>query len=77
MGIPAAVVLGATGRIGRLIQAVPPEGITLRLQARRPQAAPGGWPGDWHVFDPLAEPEALARAAQGTDALLCLAGPVP
>ncbi|MEX0301606.1 MAG: NAD-dependent epimerase/dehydratase family protein [Leisingera sp.] len=73
MGIPAAVVLGATGRIGRLIQAVPPEGIALRLQARRPQAAPG----DWHVFDPLADPDALTRLAAGAESLLCLAGPVP
>lgn len=69
----AVLVLGATGRIGRLLQLCPPEGLDLRLQARRmPQL-----PGDWHIFDPLAEPAALARAAEGAAAILCLAGPVP
>lgn len=73
MANPAAMVLGATGRIGRLLQLAPPDGLRLRLQARRAQAGPGSW----HVFDPLAEPAALARAAEGTAAVLCLAGPVP
>lgn len=72
---PAVMVLGATGRIGRLLQLCPPEGLAMRLQARRAQA--GNSTGDWHVFDPLAEPAALARAAEGMAALLCLAGPVP
>lgn len=73
MGFPAAVVLGATGRIGRLLQLCPPPGVHLRLQARRPQVGAG----DWHLLDPLAEPQALARLAEGAGALLCLAGPVP
>lgn len=71
------MVLGATGRIGRLMQLCPPQGMALRLQARTPQAAPAGQPWDWHVFDPLAEPGALARATAGAAAVLCLAGPVP
>ncbi|NSY39579.1 NAD(P)-dependent oxidoreductase [Leisingera sp. ANG59] len=73
MGFPAAVVLGATGRIGRLLQLCPPPGVHLRLQARRPQAGAG----NWHLLDPLAGPQALARLAEGAGALLCLAGPVP
>ncbi|MBQ4826744.1 NAD-dependent epimerase/dehydratase family protein [Leisingera sp. HS039] len=87
MGIPAAVVLGATGRIGQLMQLAPPEGLHLRLQARRAQArhvrarhVQGGHVregGDWHILDPLADPQALARLAEGAEALLCLAGPVP
>ena len=77
MGKPAAVVLGATGRIGRLLQLCPPEGMALRLQARRAQAGPGDRAADWHVLDPLADPDALARLAAGADSILCLAGPVP
>ncbi|WP_254695228.1 NAD(P)-dependent oxidoreductase [Leisingera sp. NJS201] len=77
MGIPAAVVLGATGRIGQLMQLAPPKGLHLRLQARRPQDGPVQAGGDWHILDPLADPQALARLAEGAEALLCLAGPVP
>ena len=77
MGKPAAVVLGATGRIGRLLQLCPPEGMALRLQARRAQAGPGDRAADWHVLDPLADPDALARLAAGAGSILCLAGPVP
>ncbi|MBY6069013.1 NAD(P)-dependent oxidoreductase [Leisingera aquaemixtae] len=77
MRIPAVLVLGATGRIGRLLQLAPPGGMALRLQARRAPQLPGLPAGDWHVFDPLAEPAALARAAAGAEAILCLAGPVP
>lgn len=75
MANPAVMVLGATGRIGQLLQLCPPEGLAMRLQARRAQA--GNSTGDWHIFDPLAEPAALARAAEGAAAILCLAGPVP
>ncbi|WP_424980018.1 NAD-dependent epimerase/dehydratase family protein [Leisingera sp. S232] len=91
MAKPAVLVLGATGRIGQLLQLCPPAdlspglsagpsaGLALRLQARRGAAdrwAENGL-GDWRVFDPLAEPAALARAADGAHAILCLAGPVP
>lgn len=77
MGIPAAVVLGATGRIGQLMQLAPPKGLHLRLQARQPQDGHVRAGGDWHILDPLADPQALARLAKGAEALLCLAGPVP
>lgn len=73
MGNSAAVVLGATGRIGRLIQLCPPDGLHLRLQARSVQGAPG----DWHILDPLADAQMLARLAEGAGTILCLAGPVP
>ncbi|MEW2915244.1 NAD-dependent epimerase/dehydratase family protein [Leisingera sp. JC11] len=71
----AVLVLGATGRIGRLLQLCPPDGLALRLQARR--APPRNSTGDWRIFEPLAESAALARAATGAAAVLCLAGPVP
>lgn len=77
MGIPAAVVLGATGRIGQLMQLAPPKGLHLRLQARQLQDGHVRAGGDWHILDPLADPQALARLAKGAEALLCLAGPVP
>ncbi|MEX0303997.1 MAG: NAD-dependent epimerase/dehydratase family protein [Leisingera sp.] len=73
MAKPAAMVLGATGRIGRLLQLCPPDGLALRLQARRQQELPGAW----RIFDPLQAPDALTRAADGVGAILCLAGPVP
>lgn len=71
MPFPRVLVLGATGRIGALLRACWPEGQGL-WQARRAQAGPG-----WVIADPLAEPEALARAAAGCDAVLCLAGVTP
>lgn len=70
------MVLGATGRIGRLLQLIPPQGLQLRLQARQPRAGTGRLAGDWHICDPQAEPDALARAAQGCGNILCLAGVV-
>ncbi|MBY6141008.1 NAD-dependent epimerase/dehydratase family protein [Leisingera daeponensis] len=77
MAKDAVLVLGATGRIGRLLQLCPPEGLALRLQARRAQAAAGKPDAGWRLFDPLEDPAALARAATGAAAVLCLAGPVP
>lgn len=78
---PAVLVLGATGRIGRLLQLCPPEGMALRLQRRRAPQVQGAtadtWADSWHVLDPLAEPAALSRAARGATTILCLAGPVP
>lgn len=84
MGFSDTVVLGATGRIGRLLQLCAPPEAHLRLQARRPQAetasagaGAGTRAAGWHVLDPLAEPQALARLAAGAGTILCLAGPVP
>ncbi|ETD80541.1 NAD-dependent epimerase/dehydratase family protein [Rhodobacter capsulatus] len=75
---PRLLVLGGSGRLGGLLRrvwslpgtAAPP----LVWQARRPGdfAAFGG---PTVVFDPLAEPEALARAVRAAEAVLLLAGP--
>ncbi len=65
------LVLGASGRIGRALRARLGAAGAL-WQTRQPQE------GDaWHVFDPLADPVALAAAAGETGQILCLAGPVP
>ncbi|MCK5501821.1 MAG: NAD-dependent epimerase, partial [Tritonibacter mobilis] len=65
------LVLGATGRIGRALRyRWGPEAALW--QARRAQSG-----AHWHVFDPLAQPEALAQAAQAAGQILCLAGTVP
>ena len=71
MRFPGILVIGATGRIGRVLRRSWPGG-GVRWQARRAQ------PGDgWLQLDPLADPAALARAAQGCPVILNLAGPVP
>ncbi|MFW8637290.1 NAD-dependent epimerase/dehydratase family protein [Cribrihabitans pelagius] len=77
MAFPAAAVLGATGRIGRLLQRQGAAGLDLRLQARAPQPGSPAPRSGWHIFDPLTDPEALAGFAEGAQVLLCLAGPVP
>lgn len=61
--------MGATGRIGAILRGVWPAGQGV-WQARR--ALPGAV-----ICDPLADPDALARAAQGCGAVLCLAGVTP
>lgn len=65
-------VLGASGRIGRVLRAWWPEAAPVTWIARRPME--GGM-----RCDPLAEPERLAEilAAAGVRAVLSLAGPVP
>lgn len=65
-------VLGASGRIGRVLRAWWPEAAPVTWIARRPME--GGT-----RCDPLAEPERLAEilAAAGVRAVLSLAGPVP
>lgn len=71
MPFPETLILGATGRIGRLLRhfwSTPPP---LLWQARRPQPGKG-----WQVFAPLEDPAALASAAAGRQ-ILCLAGSVP
>ncbi|UTS82929.1 NAD-dependent epimerase/dehydratase family protein [Phaeobacter piscinae] len=72
------LILGASGRIGGILRHQwASAGADLRWQRRaRPDGAEPDAAG-WHVFDPLADPEALAAAARGTAAILCLAGPVP
>lgn len=74
MHFPKALVLGATGRIGRVLRQCWPPAPVLWQARRRPV------PGDtlnWCVLDPLQEPEALAQAAKGRAVILCLAGVVP
>lgn len=75
---PRLLVLGGSGRLGGLLRrvwslsgGVAPQTV---WQARRPGdfAAFGG---PTVVFDPLAEPEALARAVASAAAVLLLAGP--
>lgn len=62
------LVLGATGRIGGVLRRCWPDGAG-RWQTRRAEAGPG-----WVQVDPLGDPGALARAASGCGAVLCLAG---
>jgi len=76
MNIPPLLVLGATGRIGTLLRKC--WGRDLRMhqvlwqtRGRVDRAGPG-----WTRLDPLAQPEALARAATGVEVILCLAGVV-
>ena len=67
---PKLLVLGASGRIGGILRRFwSHESVAWQ---RRAGPAPG-----WAIFDPLAEPDALARAASGCHAILCLAGVVP
>ncbi|TQD35755.1 NAD-dependent epimerase/dehydratase family protein [Rhodobacter capsulatus] len=75
---PRLLVLGGSGRLGGLLRrvwslpgtAAPP----LVWQARRPGDFVA-FGGPTVVFDPLAEPEALARAVRAAEAVLLLAGP--
>lgn len=83
---------GRIGTLLRRFAPAPPHWHP-RWQARRPPppipgpatAAPDGVmsPGpataapDWVICDPLADPAALARAAEGAAAVLCLAGVTP
>ncbi|MDU9006537.1 NAD-dependent epimerase/dehydratase family protein [Sedimentitalea todarodis] len=71
MQFPKTMVLGATGRIGMILRkSWDPQAISW--QTRKPQAGAG-----WVVLDPLTDPESLKRAADGCEAILCLAGVVP
>ncbi len=75
MPFPQVLVLGATGRIGTILRRfLPPAVPAARMlwQARREMPGPG-----WLSLDPLADGAALARAAEGCDAILCLAGVTP
>lgn len=77
---PAILVLGAAGRIGGLLRrawpTLLPAGSDLRWQARRrPDDYAAG--EAWHILAPLEDPVTLARAAEGVDTILCLAGVTP
>lgn len=86
---PRALVLGANGRLGRLLArawasgAEPPGGPRLRVirQMRQRPSGPRSFAGEGPgadaplLFDPLAEPGALAAAVAGADVVLSLAGP--
>lgn len=75
MHFPSVLVLGATGRIGTFLLRLAGRGAIggdILWQSRRPMPGPG-----WAVFDPLTEPAALAAAARGRQAILCLAGVAP
>lgn len=88
MGFPVTAVLGASGRIGRLLrQGWQAQAAQLRWQARRPAYARAAQentcppttypPRTWHILDPLQSPQDLAAFAGGAEVLLCLAGVVP
>lgn len=80
MNFPGLLVLGATGRIGRILRHVWP---------RTPDLAPLAAVTKWQarhpdpdidptlVFDPLHDADALQRAASEARVLLCLAGTIP
>ncbi|TLP54976.1 NAD(P)-dependent oxidoreductase [Parasedimentitalea maritima] len=76
MVFPQVLVLGASGRIGRVLRHCWPGSADLHWQTRRAQGEDGTGQG-WRIFDPLGDSAALVAAAQGVDAILCLAGAVP
>lgn len=75
MQVPAILVLGATGRIGRVLQCCWSEIGVVRWQARN--AADQNQALNWAILDPLTDPEALAEAARGCAVILNLAGVIP
>lgn len=88
MRIPRVLVLGATGRIGAILRKCWPVGgigggigADILWQTRHPIDGSGATTGcavgeSWVTLDPLIQPDALARAATGCSAILCLAGVV-
>jgi nucleoside-diphosphate-sugar epimerase len=77
---PAILILGAGGRIGGLLRrdwpTLLPAGSDLRWQARRRPADCAAGEA-WYILAPLEDPATLARAAEGVDMILCLAGVTP
>lgn len=71
MDFPRVLVIGATGRIGGILRRCWPTDRIL-WQSRAAQAG-----AHWVVLDPLADPQALVKAATGVDSVLCLAGVTP
>lgn len=74
MPFPATLVVGATGRIGRVLRRCWECSPTHVLwQGRyRPEEN-----GDWAVFDPLRDLDAYRKAARRCEVILCLAGTIP
>lgn len=62
------LVIGANGKIGKICRAFWPRGFA-RWQARQVGTGPG-----WVTLDALEGDAAQARAAQGCEVILCLAG---
>lgn len=80
MGFPVTVVLGASGRIGRVLRHCWPQELpataSISWQTRRP--VPPLSPHETQLcLDPLAQPEALSDLLQGAEVVLCLAGSIP
>ena len=73
MHISRVLVLGATGRIGKILRLALAGQEGFRWQARHPVPDVGGGE-DWVICDPLGDRAGLARAARGCDAILCLSG---
>ena len=61
------LVLGATGRLGRLIRAVWPQDTPALWQSRKPQDG-------YLACDIMKDAEGLAHMMQGASAVICLAG---
>ena len=68
---PNILVLGATGRLGKILRSYWPTGLA-RWQTRQVAQGP-----DEVQVDILSDPDGLACAAEGVSVILCLAGIVP
>ena len=82
MGFPVTVVLGASGRIGRVLRHCWRQSETLaeaeiRWQSRQPLEETGSKTETTCQLDPLADPAGLAQLVTGADLVLCLAGSIP
>lgn len=81
MGFPVTVVLGASGRIGRVLRhcwprIAPMAGAEIRWQSRQPlRPEPGAAAAN--LLDPLVESQNLAQLCTGAEVVLCLAGSIP
>ena len=81
MGFPVTVVLGASGRIGRVLRHCWPRtasmaGAEIRWQSRQPlPPQPGATAAN--LLDPLADSQGLAQLCAGAEVVLCLAGSIP
>lgn len=71
------LVLGASGRIGGILRKFWSfEQVRWQTRGKVAEESAAASGHGWITFDPLAEPKALARAASGCQAILCLAGVV-
>lgn len=75
MDFTRVLVLGATGRLGGILRRCW-GAEAAQWQSRRGAGPDWAEPG-WAIFDPLQDSGALARAARGATAILCLAGVTP